>query len=69
MQIATCLFEGAVREYYLKAKAFELTALSAQLLATQRQFAPADVRVTSSDVERVCGERHPDARAPAAAHA
>ncbi|MBN3781724.1 MULTISPECIES: AraC family transcriptional regulator [Burkholderia] len=53
VQIATCPFEGAVREYYLKAKAFELTALSAQLLATQRQFAPADVRVTSSDVERV----------------
>ncbi|WP_431824565.1 helix-turn-helix transcriptional regulator [Burkholderia sp. F1] len=53
VQIATCPFEGAVREYYLKAKAFELTALSAQLLTTQRQSAPADVRVTSSDVERV----------------
>ena len=50
VQIATCPFEGAVRE---EGQGFQLTALSAQLLATQRQFAPADVRVTSSDVERV----------------
>lgn len=52
-QIATCPFEGAVRDYYLTGKAFELTALSAQLVSTQRAPTSIDVRITSSDIERV----------------
>ncbi|RQR50864.1 AraC family transcriptional regulator [Burkholderia sp. Bp9126] len=52
-QIATCPFEGAVRDYYLKGKALELTALSAQLVSTQRRRTSVDVRITSSDIERV----------------